>query len=119
MCACAVAAIDLTAAAGISTADFIAKNPGVGEDCLSLWADSYVCVDATGQQGSYDDSASPLVNAAVPTPTSTITASGVLSGSASGVVSGSAVPPPQPAFGRLSGFPSAASASASVRQALL
>lgn len=29
---------------GISEADFLAWNPGVGEDCSSLWLDYYVCV---------------------------------------------------------------------------
>jgi hypothetical protein len=33
---------------GISLADFVFFNPSVGEDCTSMWAETYVCVGAVG-----------------------------------------------------------------------
>ncbi|KAF9894401.1 hypothetical protein FE257_007904 [Aspergillus nanangensis] len=39
----------ITAAHGITTAQFIEWNPSVGPDCTGLWASYYLCVDVIGQ----------------------------------------------------------------------
>lgn len=48
---------------GISLAELVSLNPGVGSDCTGLWAEAYVCVSAIGH------TAPPVTTTAKPTVT--------------------------------------------------
>src|SRR4051794_25928636 len=54
---------------GISRADFLAWNSGVGAGCGSLWLDYYVCVSIVGSTPSTTTSpTSPTNGVTTPTP---------------------------------------------------
>ena len=51
---------------GISQENFLTWNPGVGDDCTSLWLDYYVCVGSSARSTSLTPTPTSLVT---PTPT--------------------------------------------------